>query len=359
MKALFLYTELAPYVVACMQRLADAHGVEVHVVRWPVNREAPFELKFGRGLVVHDRASLDDAALAALVDGLDPAATFVSGWIDKGYLKVARRLRARGRTVVLCSDTAWRGGARQWAAVAMARILFPRIFSHAWVTGEGQRRYAAHLGFAAGKIRTGFYAADTAAFLEEGRRRLATPGPWPHDLLCVARYIPSKEHQLLCDAFAALCDAGGAGDWTLTLTGTGECFEAVTRSASGQHPRIRHRGFVQADAMPALVAGAGAFVLPSSYEPWGVVVHEQACAAQPLLLSDAVGARERFLRDGLNGFVFHAGDMGSLTEALRRICTLDDAGLRDMARVSHALGAEWGPSAWADQAFEFMQQDRR
>lgn len=72
MKALFLYTELAPYVVACMQRLADAHGVEVHVVRWPVNREAPFELKFGRGLVVHDRASLDDAGLAALVDGLDP-----------------------------------------------------------------------------------------------------------------------------------------------------------------------------------------------------------------------------------------------------------------------------------------------
>ena len=356
MKALFLYTELAPYVVAAMQRLADAHGVEVHIVRWPVNREAPFELRFGRGLVVHERQPLDDAALLALVDELAPDATFVSGWIDKGYLKAARRLRAQGRTVVLCSDTAWRGGPRQWSAVVMGRLLFPRLFSHAWVTGERQRRYARLLGFAERTIRTGFYTADTTAFLSAGLQRSAAPGPWPHRFLCVARYIPTKGHQLLCDAFAALCDSGQAGDWSLTFTGTGELFEQVRTSATGSHPRIEHLGFVQAEDMPTVVARSGAFVLPSAYEPWGVVVHEQACSAQPLLLSDAVGAGERFLQDGHNGHLFRAGDKEALMDALRRIVAADDGRLHAMAVASRRLGEEWGPSQWADTAYTLMQR---
>lgn len=355
MKALFLYTELAPYVVACLNRLAAGHGVEVHVVRWPVNPEAPFKLRFNRGVVVYERNSMDDQQLMDLAESLDLDATFVSGWVDKGYLRVARRLRREDRRVVLCSDTAWRGDMRQWVAVAAGRLLFPGLFSHAWVTGKEQRRYAQRLGFAARNVSTGYYAADTAPFIERGERTLKLRnGHWPRRLLTVGRYIPSKCQQLLCDAFAELCEQGKAGDWTLTLVGTGEDFQRVSLSPSGLHPRIHHMGFVGPDSLPDVVADHGAFILPSAYEPWGVVVHEQACSAQPLLLSSAIGARQRFLKEGVNGFGFKANDKASLKQAIQRLVATDAKHLYAMGEASLRMGRRWGPNEWAKEAIRLM-----
>ncbi|MBK8949967.1 MAG: hypothetical protein IPM68_14280 [Flavobacteriales bacterium] len=122
-------------------------------------------------------------------------------------------LHKQGLPTVMCSDTAWRGDAPM-GAVAATRLWLRRTFSHAWVTGEAQARYARRLGFPALNIRTGFYSADTDRFLPLGRRLLdQRTDRWPHRLLCVARYIPTKGHQLLCDTFATLCGRGRAGDW--------------------------------------------------------------------------------------------------------------------------------------------------
>ena len=45
------------------------------------------------------------------------------------------------------------------------------------------------------------------------------------------------------------------------------------------------------------------FILPSKYEPWGVVVHEAACSGLPLILSDSVGSRNELLINNHNGRV--------------------------------------------------------
>lgn len=348
LRILVLYTELAPYVLAGLERAVKEHGVTVDLVRWPVNPEAPFQLHFAEGIRVHERRALDDKALLDLALALRPDLTLCAGWIDKGYVKVCRKLRAAGLRTVLCSDTAWRGDLRQQVASVIGRLSFGRIFSHAWVTGEGQRTYALRLGFKSANVRTGFYAADTALFLPVGERLLnARTDRWPHRLLCVARYIPAKQHQLLCDAFAALCERGEAGDWELLLAGTGELYEAVLGSTSGSRPRIAHLGFVQAPDMPAVLERSGAFVLASSYEPWGVVVQEHACAALPLVLSDQVKAGERFLEPGRNGIRFTAGDQASLEHALLELFRMTDGQLREMGKRSMELGRAWGPSEWA------------
>ncbi|MDX9751815.1 MAG: glycosyltransferase family 4 protein [Flavobacteriales bacterium] len=354
MKALVLYTEAAPYVLASLRALAQK-GVEVTLVRWPVNAEAPFRIEADAGIADHLRTGLSDAELLRLADELRPDLVLASGWVDKGYLAVCRRQRARGVPTVMTFDTAWRGHARQWANVLLARAWMPRTFSHAWVTGGPQRTYARKLGFPEGRIRDGFYTADTARFEALGRQLLAERDThWPHRFLCVARYIPAKGHRLLCDAFAALADAGQAGDWELWCAGTGELFDTVRASATGQHPRIRHLGFKQAEEMPAVVAQCGAFVLPSLYEPWGVVVHEHACAGLPLVLSSAVGAAERFLVEGRNGFRCTAGDPGGLHDALRAVVRRSDDELRAMGHRSARLGHAWNPQAWADTALSFI-----
>lgn len=355
--ALVLYTELAPYVLACLRALAQ-RGVEVHVVRWPVNNEAPFALDI-TGVHIHERRVMDDATLERFAEDLAPDLVLCSGWIDKGYVKVCRTLRKKGAVTVLCSDTAWQGRPRQWVAAVGARFVLPRIFSRAWVTGERQALYARKLGFADERISKGFYAADTDRFLPLGAQLLAArQDRWPHRFLCVARYIGVKNHQVLCDAFAELCAAGEAGDWELWFTGTGELFDHVTGSASGRHERIKHLGFVQADAMTEVIGHCGVFVLPSAYEPWGVVVQEHACTGFPLALSREVRAAERFLEQGKNGLVFAADDKEALKSALRSFINMTDAQLYAQGVHSHALGAQWSPSHWADVAMTMIPKQR-
>ncbi len=353
---LILYTELAPYVLACLKALVEQHEVVIHLVRWPVNDEAPFELRFSDRIHVYEREAYDEAALLKLAAGLRPDVIFASGWVDKGYIAVCRQQRAKGKPTVMCSDTAWRGDVRQLAAVIAARFWMRGVFSHAWVTGDAQAVYALKLGFTAQVTRTGFYSADVDRFAPLATRFAAQKAKtFPHRFLCVARYIPTKGHQYLCDAFAESCASGEAGDWELWIAGTGELYHTVKNSPSGRHPRISHLGFIQVEELPEVMAQCGVSVLPSTYEPWGVVVQEHACAGFPLLLSSAVGAAERFLHAGLNGSRFEAGNKQDLKNALAGIMRSSDEHLRTMGQRSMELGAQWNPGEWARTAMTFLE----
>ena len=100
--------------------------------------------------------------------------------------------------------------------------------------------------------------------------------------------------------------------------------------------------------MKETLRNAGVFVLPSRFEPWGVVVHEMAAAGFPMILSDAVGAATQFLQSGSNGFLFRNEDANDLKEALRKVMQLSGAELIKMAEASHRLGLSHSPALWAD-----------
>ncbi len=350
-RILVLYTEVAPYVMACLDALAARTGARIDLVRWPVNAEAPFAFGAHPGITIHDRRSFSDKELLDFAERLAPDLVMASGWVDKGYLNVCRAMRRRGIPTSMNLDTAWRGDARQWLAVVLARFWLKRTYSHIWVTGKRQALYARRLGHDPRKVLTGLYAADTAPFIAAfTAARRARAERYPHRFIHVARYIPTKGQQLLCDAFAELCDQGRAGDWELHLVGTGELYEQVRNSPSGRHPRIVHWGFVQAADIPGVLADAGVSVLPSLYEPWGVVVQEHACMGLPLLLSDAAGAGERFLEVPANGDLHRAGDKADLQRSLLRLIGVSDEELLRMGERSAQLGASWTPDQWAAMA---------
>jgi glycosyltransferase involved in cell wall biosynthesis len=108
--------------------------------------------------------------------------------------------------------------------------------------------------------------------------------------------------------------------------------------------------------MDPVLEACGVFVLPSTYEPWGVVVHEHACAGFPLLLSTAVGAADRFLVEGENGHRFIAGDKGTLKNMMRMLMLSSNDELRAMGQRSAELGAQWTPVQWAEVAKGFLQR---
>lgn len=336
-RIVFLYSELAGYVLACLRALAAER--DVAVMHWPVNPEAPFALPAESPLGLRDRSGLSRADIAAWVDAQEPVALVVSGWMDADYVAVARRWRRRV-PVVLTLDNPWRGDWKQWAAVLASPVHVRRVFNRVWVPGEPQRAFARRLG--AGPVAEGMYCADVHAFDAAWAERAPQ-----QRLLYVGRYLPFKGVEELWAAFEEVAERHPG--WELHAVGSGAGWDARR-----VHPAIVHHGFLQPEELAPLVASAAAFVMPSHKEPWGVVLHEMAAAGVPLIASDAVGAATRFLVDGENGYVFPAGDAAALAEAMERMITAGAAARAAMGERSRERALAWTPERWARTLMELM-----
>ncbi|GGU71405.1 glycosyltransferase family 4 protein [Lentzea flava] len=77
-------------------------------------------------------------------------------------------------------------------------------------------------------------------------------------------------------------------------------------------------GHLSDRSLAALLTAANAVVLPSRYEPFGIVALEAAAAGTPLVASTAGGLGEVVL-DGVTGLSFAPGDVDGLARAVRAV----------------------------------------
>lgn len=342
-----LYTELAGYTLACLDGFVENYpAANVHLVRWPVNSEAPFSFSFNKKLRVFERDSLDDGKLLDLVDSINPDVVFCSGWIDKGYRQVCRKWRKKV-PVVLLMDNKWHGTLKQHVASLTSEFTIKKMFSHAWVPGKDQKEYALRLGFAEDHICTGFYSGDTklfsGLFQRYADRKMLK---FPHRFIYVGRYYDFKGVNELWAAFSEF-KARFDNDWELYCIGNGDI-------EPYQHQSIKHLGFIQPKDLEEVVMQTGVFVLPSKVEPWGVVVHEFAAAGFPLLLSDSVGAKTAFLMEGCNGYSFQTSNFESIIVALHKMTQLSDDELFSMGKFSNNLAQSITTNTWAETLYSFV-----
>lgn len=340
MKILFLYSELAGYFLACAQALHRVYGCEVHVVHWPINQEAPFEFGKYEGLHFHARRSLDDQGLLDLCEGIQPSLVYASGWMDKGYLRLTKKIKAKGIPVICGSDNHWKQSPRQIIGSLMSPWIIQPSFTHFFVPGIPQYEFGKRLGFSPDRILLGMYSADVYPFWASYQSRIHQT-EFPHTFLYVGRYIEHKGILDLCQAFTQLCEKR-QHDWTLTLVGAGPLYEQMPKM-----DRISYRPFVQPEELPQLAQEAGCFVLPSHNEPWGVALHEFAAAGLPLITTTVCGAGTAFVRNGYNGHLVKPSDIASLTHALANIIDQPNDVLRNWGTRSYELSKQITPESWA------------
>ncbi|MBB4661761.1 glycosyltransferase family 4 protein [Conexibacter arvalis] len=149
-------------------------------------------------------------------------------------------------------------------------------------------------------------------------------GAAPVRFVAVGRLVPDKNYERLIDAFAV---AGlGPERALLEVHGTGPLRAELEARAIRAGVDVRFAGHTDAAALPAAYARADAFVLASSYEPFGVVVREAAAAALPIVCSRVAGAAGDVALDGENALLVDPLDVDAIAAALRRLA--DDAPLR-------------------------------
>ncbi len=346
-KIVFLYSELATYFLACIEKLAQQPNVEIHIVRWPVNKEAPFDFLLPGSVKIYNRKDYEkEEQLIGLIKTIGPAIIYSSGWMDKGYLKVCKLYRS-AIPVIVGFDNQWKGSLKQWIATFISPFKILNHFSHCWVPGSLQYEYALRLGFSKKHILSGFYSCDFDFFYTEYiKNKVSKRRHFPKKFIYVGRYVSHKGITDLWKAFVEL-QSERPNSWELWCLGTGDIKPV-------EHPQIKHFGFVQPAALKEFISNTGIFVLPSHEEPWGVVIHEFAAAGFPIICSDEVGARTTFVENNINGYIYASGNVGALKSAMTAIINSSEEKLNEMSQESVRKGKLITPETWTKQLISLL-----
>jgi len=125
-------------------------------------------------------------------------------------------------------------------------------------------------------------------------------------LLCVGRLAPQKDHAVLISAFAMI--ANDFPDWRLRIVGEGELRGMLQEliESLGVGGQVELAGATA--RIDAEYSAADLFVLPSSYESFGLATAEALLHGLPAVgFADCAGTNE-LIREGENGRLAHGAD---------------------------------------------------
>lgn len=175
-----------------------------------------------------------------------------------------------------------------------------------------------------------FVAAPAA--VKAQRERYAPDGPM---VLYAGRLVFEKGVQDLLDAVPALRERHPG--LRVVIAGDGPHAEDLKAHAvkAGAEETVDFIGFVGGHDLPALYAAADCLVVPSRYEPFGLVALEAAAAGTAVVASD-VGGLGEIVESGVTGMSFPASDVAALTEAVSTVLT-DELLTRRLTAAARAM----------------------
>jgi 1,2-diacylglycerol 3-alpha-glucosyltransferase len=262
----------------------------------------------------------------------------IPGYGRPCYIHMLLWCRIKGIKVLMFAESWYPGNAiadllKGWLVRATADACL--------VSGErAATHFTKRLGFPESRIREGYSVVDNHHFASA----INTPKITPPQLLCVARFANEKNLEILVEAFqqSDLCHT-----WQLRLVGGGPLKEQLLDKVN--HPNIHLDNWLGYEQLPQMYAQASCFILPSSFEPWGLVVNEAMAAGLPIILSDAVGAAPDLLENGKNGWVFAHNNLNELIDRLNTLATLPTGRLAEMGKLSKEMINNFSPNTWANQ----------
>ncbi|MGK5741624.1 glycosyltransferase family 4 protein [Micromonospora sp. URMC 103] len=121
---------------------------------------------------------------------------------------------------------------------------------------------------------------------------------------------------------------------------------------------VRFTGFLDTTRLPAMLGATDATVVPSLYEPFGMVALEAAAAGAPLAVA-ATGGLAEIVEPGVTGVTFPHSDPDALAGAVDQLLG-DEVFARRVARKARAMvGRRYGWAAIADRTAATYAAARR
>jgi len=211
--------------------------------------------------------------------------------------------------------------------LALKKILWPAVFSLAGqilTASSAGRDLIISLGFPPDRVSMTLITVDndwwlaqaTAIDRDDARKSLGF-APTEKIILFCAKLQPWKRPMDLLHAFASAAIPSAK----LVFAGDGaQRTELESEAAArGISEKVQFLGFVNQSQLPRLYKSADLMVIPSHYEPFGLVVNEAMLCGCPVIASDRVGAVRDLITHAETGFVYPCGQTDALAPLLQLV----------------------------------------
>jgi glycosyltransferase involved in cell wall biosynthesis len=342
-KITILWESLAGYSVSFFQELKRLHRCEIQLIYQPISQAAPydyFDLTFCTMSIedtIKNRRNLEELCI-----NFGPDCVLMNSWSYPHYMYISKKLKGYGSYVVSVMDNQWRGTVKQLLGIVSSRWFLKPSIDTFLVAGDRAACFARMLGY--DDVMYGCNAADIDSF--RCRNSLDKRDP---NFLFIGRLKKIKGLDLLVKAYQHYRNTSKQ-PWGLLVAGTGEMASMLKGI-----PGIQFLGFVQPSKLAPTMELARCLILPSRFEPWGVVIHEAAAAGLPIIASYICGATTAYVRDGVNGFII-SPTVENLTQSMSLITELGNKGLAEMGDASTRLANLWSTQKLADYFYSNIKR---
>jgi glycogen(starch) synthase len=176
------------------------------------------------------------------------------------------------------------------------------------------------------------------------RRRFAAPDE--RLVLLVGRLVYEKGFHLALDALAPVIRRLDKVRFVVAGTGTAEAELKKQAQRLGLSRHGSFLGWVGDDMLHSLYRVADLCIVPSIYEPFGLVALEAMASGCLCVVADTGGLREVVPADGTVGLRFPSRDTAALGEILEQVLTDDAARAQVVAEArEHVLRFDWAEVA--------------
>lgn len=323
---LMVYIEPTPYVLGLVREIEQQAEFPVKIFFIKENFTQPW----GLSLEGYNVSVLPQGPLAAALQiyryiAGGPAVLHLAGWGHPLMLFAMMLALVFRVPVTVESDTQLPFTLPLWKRAVKA-VFYPLLFripSMVLPGGCRQADYFRHYGVPDEKILPAQMTVDVSAIQErceklgaQGRmaiRQRLDIGQDETVFIFVGRLVAHKGIRDLLAAFEQI--SRQRKDVHLFVVGDGPELDQV--AAAGQdNPAIRPMGRLDQQGVIEMFFASDVAVVPSHFEPWGLVVNEAMAAGLPVIASTRVGAVDDLVLDGKTGIVFKGGDIDDLSRAM-------------------------------------------
>jgi len=318
------------------------------------------------GITFHRVPAWRRNALTSILSFIAPGTLAVRGGFDVVHAQGLCGLRHNLATAHFCQSGWFAGLAREGVRLTGKQRVFrtlvtglerralcqPATRRVIAVSDRVRRDLAEFYGRTTG-VEVVYHGTDTATFHPDTRARyraeVRTAAGLPDDRF-VALYVGDLKKGVI----AAIQSVARTPGVTLLVLSASDPtpYRAVATAEKVEarvvfHPHSRR--------VETFFAAADAFVFPTVYDPFGLVITEAMASGLPVVTSRMAGAGE-LISDGVDGLLTdRAWDVPAIAAHLARL--RDDPGLRD--RLGAAARARVEPLTWARTAAETLEVYRR
>jgi glycosyltransferase involved in cell wall biosynthesis len=310
----------------------------------------PFDLLFKSS---YDKVGFFKRLKAILVRTTvsDAEVTLLAGYANfEFWAQLLVLLLKRRKVAVFCDSTIY--DRKQRPVQSLLKRVFFQTVDGIFAYGSRSKEYVIGCGASPGKVYDRCQAAalprDYAEDKALAMRLKAAPSTDAPRYLYVGRLSVEKGLDTLLDAFARVWTQNGHA--SLVLMGRGCLQEKLEQQAHvlGIDQAVHFPGSKSGDELFEEYSKATVLVLPSTSEPWGLVVNEALSYGCPVIVSRRCGCIPELLVEGKTGFVHEPSDATDLA-AKMLAAPLQFADIEKTAHECLALMSSYTPDKAAER----------